>query len=250
MSINSYYEQDGITIYHGDCREVLPTLAPVDVVITSPPYNMGNHPSSNMGHSGSKWVSASVQDGYGECSDDLPLEQYEEQQRGVLRAMWDALSDSGVIFYNHKPRPRARELWTPLRLNPSLPLRQIVIWERAGGLNFSRCHYVPTHEWVMVFARPSWELKSRGASGVGDVWRIPQESNTKHPAPFPLALPLRILDTVNRGTVLDPYCGSGTTLRAAKDCGFPAIGIEINEAYCEIAAKRLSQGALNLEMGE
>ncbi len=134
--------------------------------------------------------------------------------------------------------------WLPLELNPDLPLRQIVIWARAGGMNFNPTAYVPTHEWLMVFAKPAFRLRDKGASGVGDVWRVPQEANKLHPAPFPITLPARAIETTGAKAILDPFAGIGTTLRAAKDAGCHAVGIELNERYCEIAAKRLQQGVL------
>jgi hypothetical protein len=128
---------------------------------------------------------------------------------------------------------------------PNLPLRQIIIWARAGGVNFAPTHYVPTHEWIMIYAKDAWRLKSKAASGVSDVWRIPQDSDNPHPAPFPIGLPARAIETTAPRLVLDPFAGSGTTLRAAKSAGVRSIGIEISEAYCEMAAKRLSQKAFD-----
>jgi DNA modification methylase len=99
----------------------------------------------------------------------------------------------------------------------------------------------------MLFAKPSFVLSSRSASNVGDVWRISVEGHTSrpdHPAPFPLALPRTALAALDPGVVLDPFMGSGTTLRAAKDTGHRAIGIEIDERYCDIAATRLAQEVL------
>jgi DNA modification methylase len=122
----------------------------------------------------------------------------------------------------------------------------VVIWARAGGTNFSPTFYVPTHEWVVIIAKPDWRLSSKGASGVGDVWYIPQESGTKHPAPFPVGLPARAIETTAGGMVLDPFMGSGTTLVAAKSAGRSSIGIEREERWCEYAATRLSQEVLGL----
>ena len=76
-------------------------------------------------------------------------------------------------------------------------------------------------------------------------WRVAQESGTPHPAPFPVALPARAIEAAAPSSVIDPFMGSGTTLRAAKDAGIPATGIELSERYCEIAAKRLAQGVLD-----
>lgn len=246
-----YYSEAGITIYHGRCEDVIPSLNAIDLVVTSPPYNLGwatgasHHSTVRMGHSGSKWTGAALSDGYEDHDDRMPSEEYEAWQRTVLAALWETLSDEGAIFYNHKPRVSDKNLWTPLVLNPGLPLRQIIIWARAGGINYAASHYVPTHEWVLVFARPGWKLRDQSASGVGDVWRIPQAAAPEHPAPFPVGLPARAIETTAPDLVLDPFMGSGTTLVAAKAAGVKSIGIEQSERYCEIAAARLSQEALN-----
>jgi site-specific DNA-methyltransferase (adenine-specific) len=241
-----YYRDDLATIYHGDCLDVLPTLSGVDLVVTSPPYNLGAGIGS-FPTRGGMWDKAQheIGRGYDTHDDAMQLDAYVTWQRAVLTAAWATLTDTGAIMYNHKPRPQAGELWLPLACNPDLPLRQIIIWARTGGLNFATTHYLPTHEWLMVFARPNWRILP-GKSGVGDVWRIPAASNPDHPAPFPIGIPARAIDTTAPTLVLDPFAGSGTTLRAASDAGVRSIGIELSERYCEIAARRLSQGALEL----
>lgn len=251
-----YYEDDAVTLYHGDALEVMPAVAGVDLVVTSPPYNLGVTPGGGFGHwkdgqnhgGRSKWKAA-MHDGdgigYTDHNDAMPYAEYEAWQRECLRLMWASLSDRGAIFYNHKPRVQAGTLWTPLALNPDLPVRQIVVWARAGGLNFAPTHYLPTHEWIVVFAKPAFRLTSRGASGVGDVWNIAQAASPDHPAPFPIGLPARAIETTAPSLVLDPFAGSGTTLRAAKDAGVRSIGIEKSERYCEVAAKRLGQYAFD-----
>jgi len=252
--VTPYYEDDAVTLYHGDCLDVLPTISGVDLIVTSPPYNLGVTTGGGFGHykdgqtrgGQGKWGGTDRNGiSYADHNDAMPPEQYEAWQRDVLAACWSALSDRGAIFYNHKPRVQASTLWLPLQLNPGLPLRQIIIWSRAGGMNFAPTHYVPTHEWICVFAKPAFRLKSKGASGVGDVWRILQDGDNKHPAPFPIGLPARAIETTAPGLVCDPFAGSGTTLRAAKDAGVRAIGIEKSERYCEMAARRLDQGVLD-----
>jgi site-specific DNA-methyltransferase (adenine-specific) len=254
-----YYDDGhGIVLYHGDCREVLPTLGTgFDLVVTSPPYNLGvstgggfpmghyspDAPLSKRGGCG-KWSGGALAKGYGSYADAMPPAEYETWQRETLTLLWGLLAEDGAIFYNHKPRVQSGELWTPLSLNPGLPVRQIIIWRRAGGVNFSPAFYVPTHEWIVVFAKPAFRLKSKGASGVGDVWEIAQESNTPHPAPFPEALPARAIETTDAKLILDPFAGWGTTLVAAKRRGAKAVGIELDERNCELAVTRLAQGAL------
>ncbi len=243
-----YYEDDWCTIYHGDCLDVLPTITGIDMVFTSPPYNLGV--SSGGGLKGAaksgKWTGASLANGYNNHSDDMVLVDYEAWQRSVLVALWATLSPVGAIFYNHKPRVQNGELWTPLDIQPGLPVRQIITWARSGGINFAPTHFLPTYEWIVVYARDEWRLKSKGASGVGDLWRVHQESGSEHPTPFPLQLPTIAIEATTARTVLDPFMGSGTTLRAAKDLGRKAIGIELSERYCEIAVKRLAQEVLPL----
>lgn len=250
-----FYDEDGITIYHGDCADVLPALSGIDLIVTSPPYNLGASPWPHLGNwkpgdspgGKSKWRNGSDGSGgvtYETHDDTLPWPEYVGWQRYILRLCWNSLAASGAIFYNHKPRVIGGRLWTPFELNPDLPLRQIVIWARAGGLNYNPTAYVPTHEWVMIFAKEPWRLRSKSASGLGDVWRIPQERNPDHPAPFPLRLPATAIETTGPCVVLDPFMGIGTTLRAAKHAGVRAIGIEKSERYCEIAVQRLAQGVL------
>src|SRR6185437_6898334 len=142
---------------------------------------------------GGKWNGGALAEGYGIHDDAMPPAEYEEWQRDVLSLCWSQLSDSGAIYYNHKPRVQASRLWTPLEVNPSLPVRQILIWARAGGVNFAPTHYLPTHEWIVIFAKPEFRLRDKAASGAGDVWYVPQESGTEHPAPFPLELPTRAI---------------------------------------------------------
>jgi modification methylase len=240
------------TLYLGDCREILPALEPVDLVFTSPPYNLASGPWPHLGHwkpgdspgGKSKWRNGSDGSGgvrYGVHHDSMPHAKYVGWQREVLRQLWGLLTNEGAIFYNHKPRVRGAKLWLPLELNPNLPLRQIVIWARAGGINFNPTHYVPTHEWLMIFAKPDFRLRDKSASGVGDVWYVPQQSNPDHPAPFPIALPHRALETTAARTILDPFMGSGSTGVACAQNGRQFIGIEIDPKYFEIACRRVEE---------
>lgn len=249
-----YYADDLVTLYHGRCEDMLPTLPAVDLIVTSPPYNLGASPSADFGHykrgqdtagGARKWGGVGRAGiSYGAHNDAMDPAEYERWQRSVLTACWEGLTDRGAIYYVHKPRVQADTLWTPLTLNPGLPVRQILFWARSGGVNFGTTHYLPTTEWIIIFAKSGFRLRDRGASGVGDIWRIPQRPS-EHPAPFPVGIPARAIETTVPRAVLDPFAGSGTTLVAAKAAGIPAIGIEIEERHCELAATRLSQGVLD-----
>lgn len=249
MSI--YYQDDYVTLYHGDSLEILPNVSAVDLIVTSPPYNLKVMPWEPLGHwtngqskgGGGKWSGSDGKGGiaYTDHEDSMPWPEYVEWQHEILKACWNSLSDKGAIYYNHKPRLAGTQVWLPLELNPGLPMRQIIIWARAGGMNYNPTAYVPTHEWIMVLAKEKFRLKSKGASGAGDVWRINQDSDNKHPAPFPIGIPAQAIETTAPALVLDPFAGSGTTLRAAKDAGVRSVGIEKSEAYCEMIAKRCAQ---------
>ena len=252
-----YYEEPGVTLYCGDCLEILPELRDIGLFFTSPPYNLGGAPWPHLGHwkpgdsagGKSKWRNGSDGSGgvsYKSHEDTMPHGEYVAWQKMVLTDCWKALSDKGAIFYNHKPRVIGGRCWLPLELNPGLPLRQIITWARAGGMNFNATAYVPTYEWIMVFAREAWRLRDKSASGIGDVWYVPQERDPEHPAPFPDSLPAKAIATTGPGKVCDPFSGQGATLRAAKKAGREVIGIESDEHYCEISVKRLSQHVLAL----
>jgi modification methylase len=234
-------------LLHGDCLELMATMpdGSVDLVVTSPPYNLGI--SSGGGLKGAtksgKWKSASLANGYSGYDDAMPYFEYVAWQKQVLTECWRLLSDTGAIYYNHKPRVQNGLLQTPLDLNPNLPVRQIVIWERAGGINFSPSFYLPTHEWIVIFAKPKFRLKSKGASGIKDVWKINQEKTNPHPAPFPVALPQMAIESTNCQVILDPFMGSGTTGVACVNTGRNFIGIEKDASYFEIACKRIEQAA-------
>lgn len=267
-----FYEDEWVTLWHGDVLDTLRVIDQrFDLVFTSPPYNLGTTTGGGFGHyaadaklaaggegrrgggtkwhgkrPGGLWNGGDLSQGYDGHDDALPMDVYERWQRRCVAAMWRHLSDTGAIFYNHKPRPQ-RTLWHPRVLIPrSLPVRQEVVWFRGSGMNFAPTHYVPTYELLIVVARDGWRLKSKGASGVGDVWQVPPESGSPHPAPFPLSLPTRAIETTAPGSVLDPFAGSGTTLLAAKQAGVQAVGIERSAAYCDMAARRLSTATVSL----
>ena len=234
-----YYEDDAVTIYHGDNREVLPTLSGIGAVFTSPPYNLsegGRNPS------GSSW--SRLAGGYATYTDDMPRADYVAWQRETLTALWGSLADDGVIFYQHKPLARGNAFVSPFELVPTgMPIRQVVTWVKGPGVQRTHWHYCPSYEWVFVIAKDAFRLNTLS---VGDVWEIRPPSGSEHPAAFPIDLPMRALTTTTAEVVLDPFMGSGTTLRAAKDLGRKAIGIELDERYCEIAAKRMAQEVLAL----
>lgn len=233
------------TLYYGDARDILPTLADgaVSLCFTSPPYNLGegleDKGGRRMGREGSAWRGSKLQNGYGNFSDNLPYPVYKAWQRDTLTELWRICS--GAIFYNHKPRIIRRSLRLPFFAD--IPLRQVIIWRRGGGFNCTSGAFMPTCEWVLLYAKPEWSLRDKSASAIGDVWDIQQTPDPEHPASFPLALPMLALEASPAGAVIDPFMGSGTTGVAALRTGRAFIGIERDPNYFELACLRLRAAA-------
>lgn len=232
-----YYEDNLTTLYHADCEEVIPLIDEVDLVFTSPPYNMSGDNNSPTGT-----YFRNLDGGYVEYNDSMPHEEYVAWQHKIVRLLYNALSETGAVYYNHKPLVRGNQAKLPTELVPEdVPLRQIIIWDRGSGFNRQFTYYVPTQEWILMLAKPDFRINTRS---INDIWKIPFETNNDHPAPFPLSLPAMAIETTSPKKVLDPFAGSGTTLVAAKSAGIKSIGVEMSERYCEMAANRLAQGSL------
>ena len=246
--VGPFFSMGGIKLYCGDCLEILRMIPDesIDIAFTSPPYNLGEGMEDKGGyrvaHKGSLWQGSRLRNGYDAHGDAMPYDDYVEWQRAVLSECWRVVR--GAIFYNHKPRVVKRSLRTPLALCDHLPLRQIIIWDRGSGFNFMSGAYVPQHEWIVLLAKPEWSLRDKAASGVGDVWRIHPEAKNPHPASFPVGLPARAIETSGARSILDPFCGSGSTMVAAKNAGIEGVGIELSQSYCTLAAERLGDGPL------
>lgn len=231
----------------GDCLDLMRDIpdGSVDMVITSPPYNlnegMEHKGNSRIGTATSAWRGGKLQSGYGEYSDCMPYEQYREWQKTVLNAMWRKIKDNGAIFYNHKPRMVKGVSRLPFFSD--LPIRQIIIWDRGSGFNHTGVNFTPSHEWIIIFAKPNFKLKSKSHSSIGDVWRVNAARKNDHPAPFPSEIPERILNACDGELILDPFSGSGTTAVAAQASGRRFICIEKEPGYYYPSCMRL-HGAL------
>lgn len=213
----------------------------VDLVVTSPPYNLKNSTGNGMKDGrGGKWSSAALLDGYSDYDDAMPHDQYVEWQRDCLTEMMRLLKDDGAIFYNHKWRVQASLLQDRSDIVRGFPVRQIIIWQRAGGINFNKGYFLPTYEVVYLIAKKDFKLAPK-VNSYGDIWKFNQEMKNDHPAPFPLAFASRCVESSIGQVVLDPFMGSGTTALAALDHGKDFIGIELSPTYCEIAEQRLAQ---------
>ncbi len=212
----------------------------VGLIVTSPPYNLRNSSGNSLKDGrGGKWPKAGLLNGYEGHSDNMPYDEYVHWQRNCLHAMMRILREDGAIFYNHKWRVQSGRLQDRADIVQGFPVRQIIIWKRDGGINFNPGYFLPTYEVIYLIAKPDFRLAPK-ANAQGDVWHIPQESKNPHPAPFPVELAQRCIQSTTAGIVLDPFLGSGTTAIAAQACDRDWIGIEISKEYCRTAHERIS----------
>ena len=211
----------------------------VDLAVTSPPYNIKNSTGNGLKDGrGGKWARAELIQGYANYKDNMPHRKYVKWQRAVLKEVMRVLKPQGAFFYNHKWRVQAGLIQDRQDIVKGFPVRQIIIWQRAGGINFNPGYFLPTYEVIYLITKPQFKLAPQ-ANAVGDIWTFPQEMNNTHPAPFPLALIDRIIGSTRAKVVLDPFMGSGTTAVSAKKLGRNFIGIDIAKEYCHLAEKRL-----------
>jgi site-specific DNA-methyltransferase (adenine-specific) len=249
--VTPYYQDDLVTIYHGDALQAMRAMADesVDIVVTSPPYNMGLVPGGNgrgMYRPGVNNKAGRFRAGYGVHDDAMDQDAYDSWQRECVAEMWRVARLA--VFYNHRPRVEHGRLRLPLGLDfgPAI-LRQIIVWDRGTGIDVNLRAFVTRGEWIALLAKPAFALVDHAASGMGDVWRLGMATDEpEHPAPFPVSLPTRAIDATGARSVLDPFVGSGTTLVAAKAAGIEGIGVEIDERWCRRAAVRSSQEAFGL----
>jgi modification methylase len=212
----------------------------IGCIVTSPPYNLRNSTGNGMKDGrGGKWENAKLINGYANHEDKMPHDEYVEWQKKCLRAMMRVLKNDGAIFYNHKTRVQAGLLQDRHDILSEFPVRQCIIWQRSGGLNFNPGYFLPTYEVIYLICKPGFKLVP-GANKQGDVWSIPQENNNPHPAPFPVELAQRCVASTNAEIILDPFMGSGQTAIAAEALGRDWIGIDISKDYCKLAKERIN----------
>jgi site-specific DNA-methyltransferase (adenine-specific) len=222
-----YYQQDGITIYHGDCLELLPQMPPVRIVVADPPYLFG-------------LASTEAKVGWGDLMNSAYfyvawLKECKRLTANLQGCIW--------VFNSWRSFP----VLAKASFDLCWSIESLLVWDKEwigpGGVRGLR----PQHEIIALFVQPEFSISNRS---LPDIWHhkwMTTLGETQHRAEKPVMLIDRILSESGYGLILDPFMGSGTTLRAAKDLGRQAIGIEIEERYCEIAARRMEQRVFDFE---
>jgi hypothetical protein len=210
-----YYQDDAVTLYHGDCLKITEWLA-ADVLVTDPPYGVpGGRVSTH----------------------DSRFEQ-------LVNAGWDDLKarDSALGLWGDRPRAVFSSPSIPGLAHRGIPL----VWDKeALGMGDTGFPFGRGYELIYVNG-DGWAGPRRSAvirCHLNPIW----PRRWGHPTPKPVGLMSVLIRYAPAGVIADPFAGSGSTLVAAKALGRKSIGVEIDEPYCEIAAMRLSQGVLDFE---
>ncbi len=241
-------------IHQGDALEVMSQMPDecVNVVVTSPPYNLLNSSGNGMrNNQQGKWRgprAKALSQGYPEHSDDIPRSEYIDWQRQCLEEMLRILTNDGAIFYIHRGRMQKGVEESPRDILNGLFLRQEIIWAKPGGINHTPYAMTPTHESVFLIVKDPSSAGYRrreGSVDYGSVWAISRDTKADHPCPFPVELARRCIQMVTGPVALDPFVGSGTTAVAAVQEGRDYIGIDLNAKYCKSARKRVQLARLD-----
>ena len=242
--VEPYFTNGTATIYHGDCREILPSLTG-DLVITSPPYNMNLRITPNRKFISRQCIPDEFSSKYQSYSDDLQPAEYFNLLNDVLTASLEAC---GHVCWNMQVTTGSKLSLAQLMGAHAESFKELVIWDKGHGQPAMNDRTLNSAaELVIIFDSVDPRTRQFPQTGFGrgkrsNIWRIPRGKRTPgHKATFPEQLVQHCLDLyTNSETVIDPFMGTGTTLKVATENGYKAIGIEMDEQYCEIAAKSLS----------
>jgi site-specific DNA-methyltransferase (adenine-specific) len=207
-----YYVDESVTLYHGDCRDVLPNLTPVDVVITDPPYSSGRQEAEYA------------------ATGNVAVSLHLASTLAPVMLVFGTSSGRGIEFTRSSIR--------------HLPHNRVLAWQRS----YVNSPAAGPWRWDLVLIH----VFGRGSFGRPEASSLICSNGTRalaletgHPSPVPVGVMGWLYEPFAPGTVLDPFAGSGSVLIAARNAGGRAIGIEADERYCELIARRMSQGVLS-----
>ncbi len=218
-----YYESDGVTIYHGDCLEVLPTIN-ARIIIADPPYSSGGFQESGKtaGSIGTR------------ADDEIPLDNLSTYAfRAFIKQLCQSTTaDEFFIFTDWKMWPwllEAAELG-------GVKTRNMIVWDKQQmGMGMP---WRNQHELIYYGKRTPGQINT---GKFGNVIGCQRAGNVLHPTEKPVNLIKTLIANTGPGLICDPVMGSGTTLCAAMDCGRQCVGVEINQTFCRVAADRLAR---------
>lgn len=219
-----YYEDDFVELHLGDCRGVRGWTT-ADVLVTDPPYGMGFQSSRRKGPK-----LATIEGDRDTAARDAVVDLWGAVKPALMFGRWSIPAPAGE--------------------------RQRLIWHKANnpGMGDLTMPWGPSHEEIHLFGR-GWDLSKTGLKRTGSVittngvrgGAAGDENATGHPTPKPVSLMEALIARTPAGVIADPFAGSGATLIAARNLGRRAIGVEVEEKYCELIVSRLAQQAFQFE---
>jgi site-specific DNA-methyltransferase (adenine-specific) len=231
-------------IYNEPCLETLKKIPDnfIDCIVTSPPYNKSYWSMNQNVNNGFKTKSRKIT--YGDFNDDLEPEIYINQQKEILSECIRVIKPTGSIFYNHIDILHLHNTIHPKYVY-DFPIKQIIIWNRKNTPKLDVSYFYPINEyifWIKKTEESKPKFYRENAFYKKNIWDIsPENSDNKHPAPFPIKLVANciISTTEEKDLVYDPYMGSGTTALACLKYNRNYIGSELNNDYIDMCKKRI-----------
>jgi modification methylase len=222
-----------IELYNADCLEKMKDIpdGSVDLVVTSPPYNIGNM-RSNTEQFGTY------------ANNNLDEHEYQVWQLDILQECYRVLKSKGSMFYNHKVRIKDGKAIHPLEwlLRSSFNLKQEITWDMGKSANCDKIRFFPFSERIYWMVKDT-KTKINNHQSLSDVWRIVpthKRKQTGHIAVMPEQVVLNcITSSIDAAIILDPFMGSGTTGVACVNTNRSFIGIELDKGYFNIAQERI-----------
>lgn len=220
-----YYQDDSVTLYHGDCREVTEWLE-ADVLVTDPPYGIDGALSAS--YKGKKPAA-----GFAPVHDRAVTWDATLEARDAALALWGADKPAAVFA-------------SPKRMDapPFAPRQVPLIWDKGELVGMGDLTFPWRVNYELIYVRGAFAGRRTSTTVLRYNLSNKAASLEGHPTPKPIGLMSELIIKAPPGVIADPFAGSGSTLVAAKHEGRRAIGVEIDERYCEIAAKRLTQDTL------
>ena len=223
----AYYQDEQVVLYHGDCLEITEWLE-ADVLVTDPPYGVAFVAGKNNGGSKNKqwtsrWTGVEIAGDDNTDLRDMALERWGGERPALVFGTWKRSAPRGV--------------------------RETLVWDKvvSTGMGDLSIPWRPSWESIYVLGKGFVGPRSHGVLRHSLPTLSPERA--MHPTPKPVGLLHDLIVKCPPGTIADPFAGSGSTLVAARNLGRKAIGVELEERYCEIIARRLDQMCLDFGEG-